>query len=61
MSLQRNIAAEYDFFNGLLEDGTEREDNFTAGETIWAPAETHRGTATTDLELILIELKRSAG
>ena len=44
-----------------LEDGTEREDNFTAGETIWAPAETHRGTATTDLELILIELKGSAG
>ena len=44
-----------------LEDGTEREDNFTAGDTIWAPAETHRGKATTDLELILIELKGSAG
>ena len=44
-----------------LEDGTEREDNFTAGDTIWAPAETHRGKATTDMELILIELKGSAG
>ncbi len=44
-----------------LEDGTEREDNFTTGETIWAPAETHSGKATTDLELILIELKGSAG
>ncbi|MEE9264812.1 MAG: hypothetical protein V3V11_10185, partial [Vicinamibacteria bacterium] len=40
-----------------LEDGTKREDSFKAGDTMWAPAETHQGKAITDTELILVELK----
>ena len=38
-------------------DGTKREASFKAGDTMWAPAETHHGKAITDIEAILVELK----
>ena len=43
------------------EDGTKREDNFKAGDTMWAPAETHHGKAITEVQAILVELKGSGG
>ena len=41
----------------ILEDGTKREASFKAGDTGWAPAETHHGKAITDIDAILVELK----
>jgi hypothetical protein len=41
----------------ILEDGTKREDNFKAGDTMWASAETHQGKAITEIDAILVELK----
>ncbi len=41
----------------ILEDGTKREESWKAGDTVWAPAETHHGKALTDFELLLVELK----
>jgi quercetin dioxygenase-like cupin family protein len=41
----------------ISEDGTKREDSWKAGETMWAPAETHHGKANTDFEIFLVEIK----
>ncbi len=40
-----------------LEDGTEQEIAFKAGDTIWMEAQSHQPRADTDFELIQIELK----
>ena len=45
----------------VLEDGNEEERSGKAGDAVWAPAETHRGKAITDIEAILIELKGGGG
>ena len=40
-----------------LEDGTEQEIAFEAGDTIWMDAQSHQPRANTDFELIQLELK----
>ena len=41
----------------VLEDGTEDERSWKAGDAMWAPAETRRCGALTDIEGILVEIK----